>query len=450
MAGADTSIYGQQVQPRFNTPFETLGQIGQLQAQQQAIQSAKALEQERQQKLADDQRKQAETDRFNAIIGNPALTPDAFLAQVRTTAPEHFATAQKLIDDARKNAADLAEKDANTKRALAEMQGHEQAYLANQARVIKKAGDTPEAFEMAMKIHEEAFPGSKKPDVWRQAVLQQGPQSIAAITSAMIEGNPAASKQAAEEPEQEARAKLAQLVTAGTSPTGMTADQQAQDANRQAQRGQEQQRIGIEGARLKVEQDKAAAAATVKAAGKQLSQTEADKISDIQGSLRDLESLRVQLTQPGSTGVGAAIGAHLPNVITSTTGIGAEAKSTQAAIDRTRQTVARMIHGGVLRANDQVQAEKFLPVIGDAESVKNEKITQLQDMITSRLKDHLSSLGKAGYNVSNFASADTAEPTKAASASLAPGKVQRVRQNGVTYEVVTDPQGKVISQKVVP
>jgi hypothetical protein len=408
----DPSIYGQQVQPKFNTPFETLGQIGRLQVQQQALQSAKALEQERQQKLADEQRKQAEADRFNAIIGNPDLTPDAFLAQVRKTAPEHYGTAQKLIDDARKNAADLAEKDANTKRALAEMQGHEQAYLANQARVIKKAGDTPEAFEMAMKIHEEAFPGSKKPDVWRQAVLQQGPQSIAAITSAMIEGNPAASKQAAEEPEQVAKATQAQRVLAGTSPTGMTADQQSQAANQTAQRGQEQQRIGIEGARLKVEQDKAAAAAAVKSAGKPLSQIEAGKISDLDSGLSAIRDLRESIAT-GKTGTVAKYEAMLvPNALDSVIPGVSDAKATAADIVKAQQVVGRIIHGGVMRAYDQAAAAKYMPQLGDSKAVIKSKLDSAERDAVKKRADHIANLGKAGYDVSNFQAVEPADQTK--------------------------------------
>jgi hypothetical protein len=254
----DTSIYQQPPSQGFNTPFQTLAQVGALQRQRQEIQSSQAEEQLRQQALKDKQQQDEANARFYKVIGNPDLTPDTFLAQVKTTAPEHYEAAQKMVDEARKNAADFAEKSATTKKANAEQALHEQAYQANQARLIKAGGDTPEGFEMAMKIHQEVFPDSKQPDEYRQMVLQQGPQAIPKITSALIAANAEASKQTAEQPEQEAKAKSAQLVLAGTSPTGMTANQQAEEAARQVAAKQGAQRIGLEAQRVALEKTKEA------------------------------------------------------------------------------------------------------------------------------------------------------------------------------------------------
>jgi hypothetical protein len=64
---------------------------------------------------------------------------------------------------------------------------------------------------------------------------------------------------AAELPEKAAKAEEAQKVNAGTSPTGMTADQQAQEADRQATLAQGAQRIGIEQQRVNIEKNKSAA-----------------------------------------------------------------------------------------------------------------------------------------------------------------------------------------------
>jgi hypothetical protein len=249
----DTSIYQQPPSQGFNTPFQTLAQVGALQRQRQEIQSSQAEEQLRQQALKDKQQQDEANARFYQVIGNPDVTVDNFLGQVKIHAPEHYEAASKMVDEAKKNAADLAEKAATAQRANAEAQQGQQAYLANMARSIKAAGDTPTAFELAMKIHQYAFPDSKQPDTYRDLVRQQGPQSIAQITSALIAANPAASKQTAEQPEQEATAKSAQLVLAGTSPTGMTANQQAEDANRQATLKQGAERLRLEGQRLSQE-----------------------------------------------------------------------------------------------------------------------------------------------------------------------------------------------------
>jgi hypothetical protein len=249
----DTSIYQQPPSPGFNTPFQTLAQIGGLQRQQQEVRSGQAEEQLRQQQLKDKQQQDEANARFYQVIGNPDVTVDNFLGQVKIHAPEHYEAASKMVDEAKKNAADLADKAATAQRANAEAQQGQQAYLANMARSIKTAGDTPTAFELAMKIHQDAFPDSKQPDTYRDLVRQQGPQSIAQMTSALIAANPAASKQTAEQPEQEAKAKSAQLVLAGTSPMGMTANQQAEEAARQVAAKQGAERLKLEAQRLSQE-----------------------------------------------------------------------------------------------------------------------------------------------------------------------------------------------------
>jgi hypothetical protein len=431
--------------PAINTPFESLGSMMQLQHQQQQMRASQSLEEERRQQIAKQQKQEADEEAYRqTITATAALPPDQIRSAIAQHAPQHLAAFDK-------EAADLADKAAVTKEHKATAAKSEQDYIGKAADAMRQAQGDPVVMNFVLNRTVEHFPEwAPHADELRHVALTQGKEgflkTLDALTPADIAKQRAEGANAtAELPGKTAQAAVQQQVAAGTVG-GLTPEQQAQNANAAAtaatargQLGVAQGRLGVEQARLGIEQTKAAK-------GKPLTQTEADKISDITGALRDLDSLRVRLSQPGSVGPSAAFGAHLPNIITSTTGLGAEAKSTQADIDRTRQTIARMIHGGVLRANDQVQAEKFLPVIGDAESVKNDKIAQLQAMITSRLQDHLGNLGKAGYDVSNFTAADTA----AAPATLAAGKVQRVVQNGVTYDVATDPRGKVISSKVVP
>jgi hypothetical protein len=261
MAGADTSIYGQQVQPRFNTPFETLGQIGQLQAQQQAIQSAKALEQERQQALKKQQEQDDANQRFYAVIGNPAVTEDNFLGQVKIHAPEHLESAQKMIDEAKKNAAELKQKAAEAEAANARAKAGEQEYAAGQARVLQRAGNTPIAFELLMKLHQDAFPQSTQPDTYRDFVRKNGPESIGLLSDSLIRGSAPVSQAAdktaettAQIPEIEAKAELAKRVTAGTSPTGMTAEQQQQANDSAARLKVSQGQLGVSQGELALRQ----------------------------------------------------------------------------------------------------------------------------------------------------------------------------------------------------
>jgi hypothetical protein len=417
----DTSIYQQPPSQGFNTPFQTLAQVGALQRQRQEIQSSQAEEQLRQQALKDKQKQDEANARFYQVIGNPDLTPDNFLAQVKTTAPEHYEAAQKMVDEARKNAADFAEKSATTKKANAEQALHEQAYQANQARLIKAGGDTPEGFEMAMKIHQEVFPDSKQPDEYRQMVLQQGPQAIPKITSALIAANAEASKQTAEQPEQEAKAKSAQLVLAGTSPTGMTANQQAEEAARQVAAKQGAQRIGLEAQRVALEQktraDTEAAKTAKAAAGRPVQAADINKISDLDKSISELKDLGNKLsTGQGMGGIARAENFLVPGGLAPYVPGAEAAKETAANIALARQVAGRAIHGGVMRKNDQEQAEQYMPKQDDPPQVVQAKLANILKLANDSKIGHIENLKRGGFDVSGFQSAIGAAPTTALSA----------------------------------
>lgn len=442
MSPVDTSIYGNQVQPKFNTPFEALRDIGALQQQQSQMRAAQALEQERQQKIAEDARKQKEADTFNAIIGNPAITRDALLEQIRTKSPEHYLGALKSFQDLDKSAEEYNKAKQETAAAAALTEQRKQAVIGTVANGIASHNYAPAAFEAGLKELEQRFPDfASTAQNYRQLALQNGPDWI----KEHVEGlrSLADRSTAAKIPGEQAVSQREQMVTAGTSPTGITAEQQVQNQNAAG-------RLAAEQARLKIEQDRAAAAATVKAAGKPLSQMEADKISDIDRGISAIRDLRESIST-GKTGFVARAEASLvPNAMADLVPGAAAAKATQADIVRAQQVVGRIIHGGVMRANDAAAAQQYMPQLGDAPSVIKSKLDKAEAAALKTRADHLGNLGKAGYDVSNFAPADTAEQPAAPAASLAPGKVQRVRQNGVTYEVATDPQGRVISSKVVP
>ncbi len=268
----DTSIYSQQQPVRFNTPFEVLGQIQHLQGQQQALQSNQALETERRQRIAEEQKKQAEVDNFNKIIGNPDLTPETFLETVRTQAPEHYLSVQKQLQDAAKSAADLQKIKADADEANAKVQTSSQEYAANLARMVKEHNYNPTAFELAMKLHEQAFPNSQTPAQLRQYVQQNGPDSIKTITDGLIRSSAPVSNAAnatattqAELPGKVAQSAITQQVATGTVG-GLTPEQQVQQGQGAQRIGLEQQRLAIE----KANQENAGAAPSLTPEGMQL------------------------------------------------------------------------------------------------------------------------------------------------------------------------------------
>jgi hypothetical protein len=227
----DPNIILQQTPLKFNDPFKVLQdyQDRSLQRQhlQQQITASQAQEEDRRQQFEENQKKQAEQDTFNKIIGNPALTPENFLETIRTQAPEHYLAAQKQIGEAQKNAADLQKIQADAAAANAKVQEGSQTYLQNQARGIDAAGNTPTAFELAMKIHEQAFPQSPTPKELRQYVLQQGPDAIKTLTQGILSSADQTAK--AKLPGDVAQSGIAQQVAAGTQG-GLTPEQRAQNA----------------------------------------------------------------------------------------------------------------------------------------------------------------------------------------------------------------------------
>jgi hypothetical protein len=252
----DPSIYGQQVQPKFNTPFEVLGQLGVLQRQRQEAASAQALEQERQQKMADDAKKQKEADTFNAIIGNPAITRDSLLEQIRTKAPEHYLGALKSFQDLDKSAADYDKLKADAADANAKAQEGMQKVIGTVANGVAAHNYAPAAFEAGLKELEQRFPAfAPTAQNYRQLALQNGPEWIKEHVDGLR--SMADRSTAAKLPGEAAQSAITTQVAAGTVG-GLTPEQQKQEADRQAQLKQGQQRIGLEAQRVGIEKANAA------------------------------------------------------------------------------------------------------------------------------------------------------------------------------------------------
>jgi hypothetical protein len=253
----DTSIYQQPPSQGFNTPFQTLAQIGAIQRQRQEIQSAQTLEKERQQQIAESQKKQQEADTFNSIIGNPAITRDALLETIRVKSPEHYLGALKSFQDLDKSAADYTKTKAEAADATAKAEKAKQDVVGVVANGIAAHNYAPAAFEAGLKELEQRFPDFATTAAnYRQLALQNGPDWIKEHVDGLR--TMADRSTAAKIPGEQAQSSVQQQVAAGTVG-GLTPDQQRQEADRQAQLKQGAQRIGIEQQRVNIEKNKSAA-----------------------------------------------------------------------------------------------------------------------------------------------------------------------------------------------
>lgn len=152
--------------------------------------------------------------------------------------------------------------------------------------------------------------------------------------------------------------------------------------------------------------------ATTREQGRQVMSSDANRIADLDTSLNDLVTLRntVLPTDPAtgqpsefkSTGTAAKVGAMLPNFVTEATGLGADAKSRQAVIDRVKQVIGKALEGGVLRKEDEYKYEKILPTIYDPPEVVKTKLDGLETAIKQRRETTLDALEDAAYDVSRF------------------------------------------------
>jgi hypothetical protein len=172
--------------PAIASPMQTLAQIGQLRGQQQhqelqqqQIAANHALEQQRRQVLKANETDAAELETYKSIIGNPDLTPESFLEQVRTKAPGQYDAAKTRMD-------------AHDKAAL-EMKGLRQK-AAEQSKLwiggmlddIASGGYHPALAEIALKKIEAEEPDFKpKADAIRQQILEGGPGALKSLVDAM-------------------------------------------------------------------------------------------------------------------------------------------------------------------------------------------------------------------------------------------------------------------------
>lgn len=137
--------------------------------------------------------------------------------------------------------------------------------------------------------------------------------------------------------------------------------------------------------------------------GRPVTSGDAGKLTELDTSLNDLQTLRSTLTQTAtSTGTMARAGAALPNAVTELTGWGEGAKERQAVIDRVKQVIGKALEGGVLRKEDEYKYTKILPTIGDTQAVAASKLDGLEKALVQRRSIMLDNLRDAGYDTSRF------------------------------------------------
>lgn len=105
-----------------------------------------------------------------------------------------------------------------------------------------------------------------------------------------------------------------------------------------------------------------------------------------------LQSLRELQSSLSSSGVNSPIGGRLRGLNPYDT----EAQNLQAQIGVVKQIVGKALEGGVLRKEDEVKYAKILPKLGDSEAVAQSKITQLINLISSRLDTYKNSINGGG------------------------------------------------------
>ena len=161
--------------------------------------------------------------------------------------------------------------------------------------------------------------------------------------------------------------------------------------------------------------------------GRPVTAGDAETIADYDTSLDDLNVLAKDM---GTTGAESWALSKIPDVLTSWTGWGADAKARQATIDRVKQVIGKALEGGVLRKEDEYKYEKILPKLADAPSVAATKLQGLWNAIQKRRSTRLDALQDAGFNVSQFRARQPRTRTVTSDAGTGPRIGERRTING--------------------
>lgn len=191
-------------------------------------------------------------------------------------------------------------------------------------------------------------------------------------------------------------------------------------------KGVTQDRVDM-GTQSGIAQSNAAAANRGAAGGRSLLSSQTAALDEMRSALDDVNVLEQEL---GETGAESALGAAVPNFVTSLTGWGTDAKQRQATIDRVRQVIGKALEGGVLRKEDEIKYAKILPLIGDATDVAATKIKNLRNAIAMKYQRSLEAYEDAGHDVSRFRARQAATATGGLATEPPPDQSGEWRWNG--------------------
>lgn len=265
MAQADYSLLQPTV--KLNSPFESLGQVLEMRQRQQQISSNQALEEDRRQRLADEQKKQRQLDAYYQKLSAPGSTEDR-LEAIRTDpdTTQFYANALKSKQETDKSAADVQHLIEETNKMHAETATALQAHQAGVAQQVIASGNNPAIFIAHATREMELFPALRSLIAPAIAQVQAAPleQRVGLVTSIMDgwgHSTPASSNAmttaataAAELPGKVAAAQQQQQVTAGMQGGPLTAEQRAANALGQGNLAVARQREAREAATAKANQ----------------------------------------------------------------------------------------------------------------------------------------------------------------------------------------------------
>jgi len=431
----------------FNNPFEILAQMQQLQGQRQVINSNKALEDERRQKIDAQAREEQAQQRFYAIIA-ASRTPDEAEARIQAEVPELLASFKKQRMELDKVASDIAADKLRAEELKANIAKKGQDYAEPFLQMVEKSNYDPKVFEFALGTIQSHFPDFPADQLRQRAAagpeaIQQiiagfkSPQQQQADTAAQkaAEGPPAAGfslspGQTRFDPAGQPIASLPEVPKPAGEPGSidaaiLAARNNPQELNRllklkrqASEAGREPSVVGsdkeplvaIMGPDGKPVLVKRSAAegktpATTREQGRQVTSGDAGRIADIDTSLDNLNTLEQEV---GKTGAGSWLGSYVPNPITEYTGVGAESKARQGVIDRVKQMIGKALEGGVLRKEDEIKYTKILPTIGDPPEVAKAKLLGLRELLQQKKQNILDALKDANYDVTQFEKRATA------------------------------------------
>lgn len=140
--------------------------------------------------------------------------------------------------------------------------------------------------------------------------------------------------------------------------------------------------------------------------GRPLIAGDVEDISNVDEGIKLAKALNFK---SGDTGVMPSVTGAMPNWVTSTTGIGVEAKSRQGQINLVKQIIGKGLEGGVLRKEDEEKYKLILPTLSDADEVVQSKIKGLIRTLEQKRATRLDALEDANYNVTKFRARSNAQ-----------------------------------------